>query len=168
MSCFRHYSAEVSQVTAASVPGAPSLLWGLIYSLSQQGRTILPRHQVSQSPQLFLRIFVLYNLQFSLHTQTWKELLTWHGELTLCPFCFHSHARSRRSWEVTHMITSAPEHRVYAAVPNPNTALGPRNKVISRSNVIEGPKAVHQSHLKNTDRKVQRRSPEVMLKGLKL
>lgn len=49
MFCFRRYSAEVSQVTVAFVPGAPSLLWGLIYSLSQQEMTILPHHQVSQS-----------------------------------------------------------------------------------------------------------------------
>lgn len=59
------------------------------------------------------------------------------------------------------MITSGHEHHVHAAVPNPNTALGPQNSAISRCNVVEGPK-----RKANTDRKVQLWSPEVMLKGL--
>lgn len=38
------------------------------------------------------------------------------------------------------MMASALEHHVYAAELNPNTASGPRKRVITRSNVIEGPK----------------------------
>lgn len=128
MLCLRHYSEEASQATAASVPGAPSLPWGLTSSLSQQGRIILPLHQVSQSPQLFWRKFC-----FVMNAATTNEL-------TFYPVCFHSCVPSRRSWEVTHMITSGPEHHVPAAVLKANTALGPPNRAISRSIVWEGPK----------------------------
>ena len=154
VSCFRLYSAEVSQVTAASVPGAPSLLWGLIYSLSRQARTILPRHQVSQSAYLFRRksafSCIIENDVFHCIHKNKKDLKLEMVNSLPCLFSF-----SRRSWEVTHMMTSAPEHHVYAAELNPNTALGPWKRVVTRSNVIEGPK-----------RKVQQGSPEVMLKGL--
>lgn len=138
-SCFRPYSEEVSRVTAASVPGAPSLLWGLIYSLSRQGRTILPRHQVSRSADPFRRksalSCIIENYVFHCIRKHQKDLRVEMVNSLPCLFSF-----SRRSWEVTHMMASALEHHVYAAELNPNTASGPRKRVITRSNVIEGPK----------------------------
>ena len=67
------------------------------------------------------------------HTHTHKIFITWAGKLiTSCLLCF---VPCRRSWEVTHMITSASEHHVNAAALKPNTAWGRGRSICIRSHL---------------------------------